>query len=172
MENDLPPLDINQLPFSDDFNPSANSSVEFNSNFRPSDAVVVYQGVVWKAKEFKGPKCPKDFVGVPPDCTAIGYLLEPEIIEQCPPGTIGTPGNCTEIKICPPHHVGIPPNCARAPCPPGTGLYQPNCNFTQYFTIKPYTGPPYVPCPAGQVGTPPFCHIPCPGHGKCNIRIE
>lgn len=41
-------------------------------------------------------------------------------------------------------------------CPPDFSGTPPNCRATPYLPVK------YVPCPAGQVGSPPNCHTPCP----------
>lgn len=143
-------------------------------------------GTNWRVvKKFPGPKCPPEFVGAPPNCTAIEYILEEIPVKLCPPGTYGAYPNCHEP--CPPFHIGLFPDCQRARCPPGSeGEYQPDCKYpvcadgtTGFypncfnFTINPGNGT-YIPCPDGEVGTPPFCHIPCPPFSKyiCIIVIK
>lgn len=96
-------------------------------------------------------KCPRDFVGLPPNCTAVAYIPEtPEKLPQCEAGTYGQYPKCH--KPCPVNFVGIYPDCERARCPPGAnGTYWPDC-FYQY-------------CPFGKVGIYPDCHDPVPWHG-------
>lgn len=93
-------------------------------------------------------KCPRDFDGVPPNCTAHIYL--PSNVTVCPEGTYGEYPKCH--KPCPVNYVGIFPDCVRARCPPGAnGTYWPDC-FYQY-------------CPHGKIGIYPDCHDPVPWHG-------
>ena len=55
--------------------------------------------------------CPPGTTGTPPNCTPP---------TTCPPGTMGTYPICTPPTVCPPGTTGTPPNCTTPPPPPPT----------------------------------------------------
>lgn len=112
-------------------------------------------------------RCPPDFRGTPPDCSADPYLPIPIEILRCPIGEIGYPPNCH--PPCPAFHSGSPPNCVRIKCPSGwEGEYQPDCRYIScaigMVGVYPncYIPKPYVGCANGLIGNPPDCYKPCP----------
>lgn len=94
----LPPLKTNSIPSAGlQGYDSSRTSSSYNHGPIGNEVVIDAHKTVWRArKDFNGPKCPIDFVGQPPDCRAIRYLLVNETVEECPPGTFGEPPNCRE----------------------------------------------------------------------------
>ena len=69
-------------------------------------------------------KCPRGFVGKPPNCRQLG--------KPCPKGFVGRPPNCKKksARKCPKGFVGRPPNCKKKSarkCPKGFAGRPPNC---------------------------------------------
>jgi len=94
----------------------------------------------------------------------------------CPPRERGEPRPADCYDPCPSGMVGQQPNCS---CPDGTVLAgRPRSPSER--CVKVNTSPPIplerakkIPCPKGQIGTPPFsCHCP-PGltGPECNQPI-
>ena len=52
-------------------------------------------------------KCPKGYVGKPPNCKKF-------VPKHCPRGYVGKPPNCRKRPVpCPKGYVGKPPNCKK-----------------------------------------------------------
>ena len=68
------------------------------------------KGWKWTRKGCVDPngRCPKGYIGSPPNC----LKLPPP---RCPKGYVGTPPNCRKLphKPCPKGYIGQPPNCTK-----------------------------------------------------------
>ena len=68
------------------------------------------KGWKWTRKGCVDPngRCPKGYIGSPPNC----LKLPPP---RCPKGYVGTPPNCRKLphKPCPKGYIGQPPNCKK-----------------------------------------------------------
>ena len=134
---------------------------------KPSSAKerCLQKGWKWTGNRCVDPnrRCPKGFVGKPPNCKK----KEPR---KCPKGFVGKPPNCKkkEPRKCPKGFVGKPPNCKKKQprkCPKGFVGKPPNCKKKQPrkcpkgFVGKPPNCKKKQPrkCPKGFVGKPPNC---------------
>ena len=108
--------------------------------------------------------------------SSVDLLAQERGLTRCPPRERGTPRPTNCYDPCPAGLVGEQPNCS---CPPGTVLAErPRSPSEQCVKIN--SSPPIplerakkIPCPKGQIGTPPFnCHCP-PGltGPECNQPI-
>lgn len=69
---------------------------------------------------------------------------------------------------CPAYTRGEWPNCERIPCGNRKGSFEPNCAI-ETVTVEPVVE---KRCPAGEVGTPPYCAAPCPQYQSREYQIN
>lgn len=112
--------------------------------------------------------CPKNSVGTPDKCICnddsffFDTLYWRCRVELYLPNATGIiPIHIPAPQICASYETGVWPNCEPIACGPGYTGFHPNC---ARIAIPPIQVPIVIPysCPNDQVGTPPYCYVPCP----------